>query len=66
MQCRTDPVQTPDRQHGQSRTDGKERQPYAAPQLEHLGNWTALTLEQSVGIAFIRAILAEELLWWPE
>jgi len=34
----------------------KPRQPYVAPALEHLGGWSALTLEHSVGVAFLRAL----------
>lgn len=29
------------------------RRPYAAPSLEHLGTWSALTLQQSVPITFL-------------
>lgn len=30
------------------------RQPYVRPTLERLGNWSVLTLQQSVGIAHFR------------
>ena len=43
----------------------KPRQPYVAPALERLGSWSALTLEQSVGVAFLRALF-DGSYWWPD
>jgi hypothetical protein len=43
----------------------KPRQAYVAPALERLGSWSALTLEQSVGVAFLRALF-DGGYWWPD
>jgi hypothetical protein len=36
---------------GQQNRAGKARAPYVPPQLERLGKWRALTLQQSVPVA---------------
>ena len=46
-------------------TARKPRQPYVAPALERRGSWSALTLEQSVGVAFSRALF-DGGYWWPD
>lgn len=65
MQHRYDRGSTPDRGPERAASAREQRQPYIAPVLEPLGSWSALTLEQSVGIAFIRAIFGDQL-WWPD
>ena len=37
-----------------------ERRPYHAPALEPLGNWTALTLSQSVCVTYLDGICLEK------
>jgi hypothetical protein len=37
--------------HARAEVNRQERSPYVAPALEPLGNWRALTLQQSVGVA---------------
>ena len=66
MQRRTDPVHAPEREAERPVTVGRERRPYTAPRLESLGSWTALTLEQSVGLTFIRALLVDLALGWHD
>lgn len=41
----------PENTHERAEVSRRERAPYVAPALEPLGNWRALTLQQSVGIA---------------
>lgn len=45
-------------QRDESRSDAATtddaRQPYVRPVLEPLGNWSVLTLQQSVGISYFR------------
>ena len=50
MQDRTDLEGTADREHARETTTDDDRRPYVSPRLEHLGSWTALTRQPSVGI----------------
>lgn len=54
----------PDRDH-QRPSAPEQRHPYVAPALERLGSWSALTLEQSIGVAFLRALF-DNGVWWPD
>jgi len=65
MQYRIGLEDTRDRHREHSLTARKPRQPYVAPALEPLGSWSALTLEQSVGVAFLRALF-DGGYWWPD
>ena len=49
----------------QRRSAPEQRHPYVAPALERLGSWSALTLEQSIGVAFLRALF-DNGVWWPD
>jgi len=51
MQSHTDSDPTPDREPARPRAEN-ERRAYVAPTVEYLGRWSALTLQQSVPIAF--------------
>jgi hypothetical protein len=65
MQHRNDPGIAPDRGHERAAFAHEHRQPYVAPALERLGGWSALTLEQSIGVAFLRALF-DNGVWWPD
>ncbi len=65
MQGRHGPEDIRDRHHERAIFVRESRQPYVAPALERLGSWSALTLEQSVGIAFLRALF-DGGYWWPD
>ena len=45
-----------DRDPAQLVVNGEARRPYPAPALEHLGSWSALTLQQSVPILSFLAL----------
>ena len=65
MLRRHDLEDTRDRYHDGTTSARKMRQPYVAPALERVGSWSALTLEQSVGVAFSRALF-DGAYWWPD
>lgn len=60
MQSRIDPDPTPDREPARPNAE-TGRRAYVAPTLEPLGRWSALTLAQSVGIAF--DVLVNDVEW---
>ena len=44
------------RQHDNAVEYEKVRAPYAAPVLEHLGRWSALTLQQTVPVGMFNSL----------
>jgi hypothetical protein len=65
MQYRIGPEGARDLHREHALTARKPRQPYVAPALELVGSCRALTLEQSAGVAFLRALF-DVGYWWPD
>jgi hypothetical protein len=61
---RTDSERTPGPDGGPSPALDSHRQAYVSPRLERLGSWSALTLQQSVGLSSIGAFVSPDDRWW--